>query len=73
MVQLMMGGITPRHGFPLHCRLRYFDASRQRPGVPQGVAALVTVNPDRLVFFVVLPPEEAFETTKPEPVLLGRE
>jgi len=44
MVQLMMGGITPRHGFPLHCRLRYFDAARQRPGVPQGVAALVTVT-----------------------------
>jgi hypothetical protein len=37
-----MGGITPRHGFPLHCRLRYFDAMRQRPGVPADVATLIT-------------------------------
>ena len=42
LVQLMLGGITPRHGFPLHCRLRYFDASRLRPGIPEDVAALVT-------------------------------
>lgn len=26
----------------LHCRLRYFDAERQRPGLPPDVAALVT-------------------------------
>ena len=37
-----MGGLTPRHGFPLHCRLRYFDTLRHRPGMPEDVAALVT-------------------------------
>ena len=42
MIQLMMGGVTPRHGFPLHCRLRYFDTMRRRAGAPPGVAALVT-------------------------------
>eukprot|EP01049_Picozoa_sp_SAG25_P006456 SAG25_NODE_486_length_7469_cov_4.137449_5_plen_162_part_00 len=42
MIQLAMGGLTPRHGFPLHCRLRYFDAVRRRAGMPPGVAALVT-------------------------------
>ena len=42
LVQLMMGGLTPRHGFPLHCRLRYFDTLRYRPGIPEDVAALVT-------------------------------
>ena len=42
LVQLMLGGLTPRHGFPLHCRLRYFDTLRYRPGMPEDVAALVT-------------------------------
>ena len=42
LIQLAMGGLTPRHGFPLHCRLRYFDAALRRPGLPAGVAALVT-------------------------------
>ena len=42
LIQLMMGGLTPRHGFPLHCRLRYFDTLRYRPGIPEDVAALVT-------------------------------
>jgi hypothetical protein len=41
LVELMLGGMTPRHGCPLHCRLRYFDPARQRPGMPDGVGALV--------------------------------
>jgi hypothetical protein len=40
--QLMLGGLpTGRVGFPLHCRLRYFDPVRQRAGLPEDVAALV--------------------------------
>ena len=42
LTQLMLGGLpTGRVGYPLHCRLRYFDPERRRPGVPEGVAALV--------------------------------
>jgi hypothetical protein len=41
LVELMLGGMAPRHGCPLHCRLRYFDPENQRPGMPDGVGALV--------------------------------
>lgn len=41
LTQLMMGGLTPRHGEPLHCRVRYFDSERRRAGMPEDVAALV--------------------------------
>lgn len=43
LVQLTLGG--PQiiyNGGLLHCRLRYFDAERQRPGLPPDVAALVS-------------------------------
>lgn len=43
LVQLTLG--APQiiyNGGLLHCRLRYFDATRQRPGLPDDVAALVT-------------------------------
>ena len=40
--QLMLGGLpTGREGYPLHCRLRYFDPARRRAGLPEDVAALV--------------------------------
>jgi len=40
--QLMLGGLpTGRVGYPLHCRLRYFDPERRRAGMPEDVAALV--------------------------------
>jgi len=42
LVQLTLG--APQiiyNGGLLHCRLRYFDAYRQRPGLPADVAALV--------------------------------
>lgn len=40
--QLMLGGLaTGRAGYPLHCRLRYFDPVRRRAGLPEDVAALV--------------------------------
>ena len=40
--ELMLGGLpTGRAGYPLHCRLRYFDPARRRAGVPEDVAALV--------------------------------
>ena len=42
LTELMLGGLpTGRTGYPLHCRLRYFDPQRQRAGIPQDVAALV--------------------------------
>jgi hypothetical protein len=41
LVELMLGGMKPLHGGPLHCRLRYFDPVGQRPGMPDGVGALV--------------------------------
>ena len=41
LVELMLGGIPPRNGEPLHCRVRYFDPSNQRAGIPEDVAALV--------------------------------
>jgi hypothetical protein len=42
LVQLMLGGLpVGRTGYPLHCRLRYFDPARRRAGLPPHVAALV--------------------------------
>ena len=41
LVELMLGGIQPRHGEPLHCRVRYFDPDNRRAGIPEDVAALV--------------------------------
>jgi hypothetical protein len=42
LVQLMLGGIpVGRTGYPLHCRLRYFDPARRRAGLPEQVGALV--------------------------------
>ena len=42
LTQLMLGGLpTGRVGFPLHCRLRYFDPDSRRAGIPKDVAALV--------------------------------
>ncbi|CAA9240179.1 MAG: hypothetical protein AVDCRST_MAG77-1629 [uncultured Chloroflexi bacterium] len=42
LTRLMLGGLpTGRHGYPLHCRVRYFDPERRRAGLPQDVAALV--------------------------------
>ncbi len=41
LVQLMLGGLQPRHGCPLHARVRYFDPQRQRAGMPEDVGALV--------------------------------
>jgi hypothetical protein len=40
--QLMLGGLpTGRVGYPLHCRVRYFDPVERRSGLPADVAALV--------------------------------
>lgn len=42
LTELMLGGLpTGRVGYPLHCRLRYFDAEQRRAGIPPDVAALV--------------------------------
>ena len=43
LVRLTIGGIpVHKRGEMLHARLRYFDADRREPGLPQGVSALVT-------------------------------
>ena len=48
--QLMLGGLpTGRVGYPLHCRLRYFDPVRRRAGTPEDVAALVETMADDAV------------------------
>ena len=42
LVNLTTGGLYPGHiASPLHARLRYFDPAARRPGLPEGVAALV--------------------------------
>lgn len=41
LTQLMLGGLTPRYGEPLHARVRYFDPAQRRAGIPEDVAALV--------------------------------
>ncbi len=55
LVQLTLG--APQiiyNGGLLHCRLRYFDADQQRPGLPQDVAALVeTLEAERTVVTLV--------------------
>lgn len=43
LLQLALGGMDPgRGGNTLIARLRYFDADQRRPGLPEGVAALVS-------------------------------
>ena len=50
LTQLMLGGLpTGRVGFPLHCRLRYFDPDQGRAGIPPDVAALVEEMTDDAV------------------------
>lgn len=55
LVQLTLG--APQfiyNGGLLHCRVRYFDAERQRPGLPPDVAALVeTLTDQRTVLKLV--------------------
>ena len=42
LTELILGGLpTERLGFPLHCRVRYFDPERRRAGMPEDVGALV--------------------------------
>ena len=43
LVRLTIAGLpVHKRGEMLHSRLRYFDLRRRRPGLPQGVSALVT-------------------------------
>jgi hypothetical protein len=55
LVQLTLGG--PQivyHGGLLHCRVRYFDPDRRRPGLPPDVAVLVRqITPDRTVLQLI--------------------
>src|SRR5207302_954556 len=56
---------TIYHGGLLHCRVRYFDPDRKRPGVPPDVAALVrSVDAEGIeVELVNLNPMEARRVT----------
>jgi hypothetical protein len=52
--QQMMGADWLYHGCLIHARLRWFDAATRRPGVPDGVAALIeSVTPDSTTVSVV--------------------
>jgi hypothetical protein len=55
LVQLTLGGPQPLyHGGVLHCRVRYFDPQRRRPGLPPDVAVLVTrIEPERTTLQLV--------------------
>ena len=55
LTQLMLGGLpTGRVGYPLHCRVRYFDPDRRRAGIPEDVAALVeTLTADEVTLALV--------------------
>lgn len=55
LIQLMLGGLpVGRVGYPLHCRLRYFDPARRRAGIPEDVAALVEkMSDDEVVVSLV--------------------
>ncbi len=55
LTQVMLGGLPPQHhGYPLHCRVRYFDPERSRPGLPESVAALVeTFTADEVTVVLV--------------------
>ena len=55
LTQVMLGGLPPQHhGYPLHCRVRYFDPDRSRPGLPENVAALVeTFTADEVTVILV--------------------
>jgi len=48
--ELMLAGLDPgRGGAPLHCRLRYFDPTNKRAGIPMDVAALIDEMTDNHV------------------------
>ncbi|MEW6749405.1 MAG: hypothetical protein AB1505_00315 [Candidatus Latescibacterota bacterium] len=55
LTRLMLGGLPAgRIGFPLHCRLRYFDPERRRAGLPEDVGALVErLGPDHVTVQLV--------------------
>lgn len=55
LLELMNGGVDPgRWTMPLHCRVRYFDPVARRPGVPEGVAALVEkIDPKSVTLWLV--------------------
>jgi len=50
LVRLTLGGLpVDLRGEMLHSRVRYFDPAGRRPGLPEGVAALVTrIEPDAI-------------------------
>lgn len=62
LIQLMIGGLPPGvDGALLNSRIRYFDPVRQRAGIPEDVASLVSeMTSDRTVVTLVnLHPTEA--------------
>jgi hypothetical protein len=47
LIRLTLGGLPPgRDGGLLNARLRYFDPARQRSGLPESVAALISEMTD---------------------------
>ncbi|MFC1539389.1 hypothetical protein ACFL6H_08190 [Candidatus Latescibacterota bacterium] len=52
--RLMQGGYLTGMIWNLHCRVRYFDPKKQRAGIPDDVAALVTEMGDETVIVVLV-------------------
>jgi hypothetical protein len=64
LIRQMLGGLpTGREGYPLHCRLRYFDPARRRAGLPKDVAALVDSMTDDEVSVTLLNLDPSTEKT----------
>ena len=64
LTQLMLGGLpTGRLGYPLHCRLRYFDPNGRRAGIPEDVAALVHKMTDDQVMVTLVNIDQVEERT----------
>ncbi len=63
LIELMLGGLMPRHGEPLHCRVRYFDPIHRRAGIPEDVAALVEKLTDDTVTLTLVNVNQVDERT----------
>jgi hypothetical protein len=55
LINQTLGGLQPtKSGGLLHCQLRYFDATNERPGLPKDVGALITkIDSARVVVSLV--------------------
>ena len=65
LVQLTLGGPQPLyHGGLLHCRVRYFDPQRRRPGLPPDVALALSLIKRIREFLVGVPGLLVWQTSE---------